>query len=287
MVGHALEQQRAYGFEVRPLVEEVEEAGVLLEDPEVLAPRGPHRVALAPLPVPHADVVQAGDGLRGEHGLVDHQRVFVDAFGEGEPMAGVELAAVHPVPHHGEHREVLGTLQGREHVGPRRGEQFAGGTDLHTVRPVRTHVVEEQDVRVPDPLQPVGDGLQGALGQGVVTVQEEQVVPGRTLRTQIAGLAYAPVLVEVNGPHPAVPCRVFVEYAPTGIRRVVVDGDDLEVGERLLQDGVQTRAQVTLNPVHRNDKAYPGVRRVLRVTHAWGFLGSGGVAHDSSPHIST
>ncbi len=255
---HPLEEQGPHRLQVGAPVEELEEPLVLVEDGEVLAPGRPHGVALPALPVVDADVVQARDALRGQHRGVDEQGVLVDAVGEDEPVVGVEVPPVEAVPHHREHAEVLGTFQNAEHVGAGRAEHVARRAPLDLAPPVGAGVVDEQHIRVPGNGQALGHRLERALGEGVVAVEEEDVVAAGLGGADVARVADAAVLLQVDGHDATVAGGVLVDDPAAGVRGAVVHGDDLEVGEGLPEDRVEALAQVALHLVDGDDDADAG-----------------------------
>lgn len=206
----------------------------------------------------HADPVQDGHGLRRQQGGVGPGGVLVEAGREGEALALHVLTAVGLVPHHHQHAEEGGPVgeaeAGRalfaEAVGEAVADQLAG--------PVGARVVVDEDVRGAGGLQSVGDGLQGARGEGVVAVEEDQIVAGRPGQARVAGRPQAEVVRQVHGGDPGVAGGVVVDDRTAGVRGGVVDHDQFEIRVRLGQDRVQTLLEVRLDLVRGHDDAEPG-----------------------------
>ncbi len=239
-------------------VDEREDPVVLVEDVEVLAAGGGQDVALAPLPVVDAHLVEDGDRTGGHQHRIGPRGVLVVAGWEGEPLGLDELAAVRLVPDDHEDFQQTGPVGEGESGGTRLGEIPGEGVAHALARPVRTGVVVDQDVRLPGPRDPVGDGPQGAGGEGVVTVQEDQVVAGGLCDPGVTGEAEAHVLRQVQGPHPAVAGGEPVDDGAAGIGGAVIHRDDLEVRIGLAQHRVQALVQIRLNPVRGHDDTEPG-----------------------------
>lgn len=239
----------------------------------MLASRSAHGVSPAALAVLDTDVIESGDALGGEHGLVDHQGVLVDAVREHEAVVDVEVAAVGAVPHDGEHGEELRTFQRREHACAGALQHLGGRARLDTVVPVGADVVEQQDVGAACEFTAFSHRLKCAVGEGVVAVQEEDVCAARSEGADVSGLSYAVVLFQVHWYDAPVQARVLVKYAAAGVGRVVVDRDNFEVVERLGENGVQTCSQVSLNLVDGDDHAERRFGILIRDGHALELLG--------------
>ncbi len=233
VVDHPAEQHRAPPGEFGVLVDVREDPVVLLEDVEVpRADRAEDR-APAPLPVVHAHPVQGRDRLRRHQDRVRPGRVLVVAGREGEALLGDELPAVRLVP--GDHQQ---PQQARPVRQPERRRALLGeqGRDLVAdllAGPEGPRVVVDQDVRLAGLLQPAGDRVQGVGGEGVVAVQEDQVVAGGLRDTGVARGPQPLVLGKVHGTYALVAGRELVDDRAARVRRAVVDGDQFEIGIRL------------------------------------------------------
>lgn len=238
--------------------EVAEDPVVLVEDVQVAAAGGGQDRAGAPLAVVHADPVQDGDGLGGQQRGVGPGGVLVEAGRELQALALHVLAAVRLVPHDHQHAE-----QGRAVGEPEAGRSLLGQPVREAVAhelpgPEGARVVVDEDVRGAGVLEPVGDGPEGAGGERVVAVEEEQVIAARPGQTRVAGRAQAEVVRQVHGGHPGVAGRVLVDDRTAGVRGGVVDRDQFQIRERLGQDRVQGLLEVRLNLVRGHDDAEPG-----------------------------
>lgn len=218
VVEHPPEHHRSPDGEFGARVDEGEDPVVLVEDVEVPPGRGGEDVAAAPLPVADADGVQHGDRPGGHQHRVGPGGVLVVARREGEPARLDELAPVRLVPDDHQDLEQFGPVGepegGRSGLGQVLGEGVA-----HTLaRPVGPRVVVDQDVGAAGGLQTVGDGLERLGGEGVVGVEEEQVVPGRPGHPGVAGGAEAGVARQVDGADPGVAYGVLVGDRAAGVR---------------------------------------------------------------------
>ncbi len=239
-------------------VEPGEQFLVAFDGDEVVAPGCGDGAAPPPLAPGDAHLVQHRDAPGGQQAPVRVRDVFVRAVGEGQPLSCPVLAAHRAVPRGGLHAEHVGTLDGVEHRVPRRfqeGAVAAGPPPLPDVRPI---VVPQQDVRLAARPQPCVDGGQRAGGQRVVAVEEEQVVATGRRGTGVAGRARAARAALVQGGQARVAERVLVDDGAGGVRRAVVDGDQLHVPVGLLQYGVQAGAQEALDAAGGDDDAEAG-----------------------------
>ncbi len=258
VVGHAAVEHRPPAGRLRVRLQEREDPVVLLEDVQVALARRPQDAAPPALPVADADPVQGGDGVRRQQDRVGPRRVLVVAGREGEALALGELPPHRLVPGH--HQQ----LQQPRPVGePERrralfGEVPGGLVADRVARPERARVVVDQDVRLPGLLHPVGDGPQGVRGEGVVAVEEDQVVAARPLHPGVAGGAEALVLGQVHGAYARVAGRELVEDRAAGVRRAVVDRDQFEIRIGLRQHRLQALVQIRLNLVRGDDDTEPG-----------------------------
>lgn len=258
MLGHPPVHGRPPALQLRAGGEVAEDPLVLVEDVEVAAGGGGQDRAGAALAVVDADPVEDGQGLGGQQCRIGPGGVLVEAGREREALALHVHAAVRLVPHHHQHAEEGGAVgeaeAGRalfaEAVREPVADQFAG--------PEGAGVVVDQDVGGARGLEPVGDGLEGAGGQGVVAVEEEHVVAARAGQTRVAGRAQAEVVRQVHGGDPGVARRVLVDDRAAGVRGGVVDRDQLQIRVRLGQDRVQALLEVRLNLVRGHDDAEPG-----------------------------
>lgn len=258
VVEHPAEHHRPPQGEFGARVDEREHPVVLVEDVEVLLAGGGEDVAAPPLPVGDADGVQHRDRPGRHQHRVGPGGVLVVAGREGEPLGLDERATVRLVPDDHEELQQLGAVGEPEEGGP--GLVEMGGQDVaHTAaRPVRAGVVVHQDVGSAGRVDPVGDDLERVRQQGVVTVEEDQVVAGGPAHPGVAGRPQAGVAGEVQGGDARVPAGVLVGDRPTGVGGAVVDHDDLVVLEGLGQHGIQTRVQIRLDPECGHDDGEPG-----------------------------
>ena len=232
-----------------------ENAVVLVEDVEVLATDGTEDVAaLASLPVEDARAVEHRQAVRSYQGGVRPGGVLVITGRELEAVPGDEVASVCLVPYDLQQVQQLGPVRQREDRGAGLGEQVGALVRQAPAVPVGARVVEDQDVGVVRRVEPPRDGTQGAGRKGVVAVQEQQVVTGRLFDADVAGAAEAHILTEVQDAHARVATGELVHDLAGTVRRAVVDGDDLEVGEVLLQYGVDALPDVSLHVVGRHDE---------------------------------
>ncbi len=258
VVDHAPEQHRPPALEVRAGVQVGEDAVVLVEDVEVAAAGGAEDAAPAPLPVVDADPVERRDRPGRHQHRVRPGRVLVVAGREGEPLPFDEVPAVGLVPDHHQHLQQarpVGEAEGRGSLlGQPRRLLVAHGL----ARPERARVVVHQDVRVAGLPQPVGDRPQRVRGEGVVAVEEDQVVAGGPLHPGVAGPAEPHVLRQPHRPYAGVAGRVLLDDRAAGVRRAVVDRDQLQVGVGLREDRFQAGGQVRLYRVRGDDDTEPG-----------------------------
>ncbi len=258
VVQHAPEYHRSPQGEFGAGVDEGEDPVVLVEDVEVLLAGGREDVAAPPLPVGDADGVEDRDRPGRHQHRVGPGGVLVVAGREGEPFGLDERAAVRLVPDDHEEAQQFGAL----------GEPEAGGSVLVEVGaedvadaaagPVRTGVVVHQDVGLAGRVDAVGDGLERVRQQGVVAVEEDEVVAGGPGHPGVAGRAQPGVARQVESGEAVVPAGVLVGDRPAGVGGAVVDHDDLVVLEGLGQYRVQTRVQIRLDPERGHDDGEPG-----------------------------
>ncbi len=278
VVHHAPEQHRPPPRQFGPLVEEREDPVVLLEDVEVPFAGGAQDAALPPLPVVHADPVERRDRLRGHQHRVRPRRVLVPTGREGEPLLLDELPPVRLVPGHHQQpqqpRPVLQTERGRALLGELQGRLVAD----RLARPVGARVVEDQDVRIAGLLQPVRDRAQRVRREGVVAVEEQQVVAARVRHAGVAGAAQADVLGQVNGEHARVAGGELVDDRPARVRRAVVDDDQFQIGTGLGEHRFEALVQVRLNLVRGDNDTEPGQEAIHRSARAFGPGTAGGVS---------
>lgn len=253
------------------LVQIGEYAFVLVEYIEMLAADGAEGLsALAPLPVEHADAVEQRDAFRRDQGGVRPGNVLVGPGREAETVRLDEIATVGLVPDDLRQIEQCGPLRQGEHRGLGAAEEVRPPVGQQPAVPEAARVVVDQDVGVVGRVEASGDAAQRSGRQGVVTVEEEQVVAGRQFDPGITGVAQPHVLGQVEYAHPGVALRVLVEDGAGAVRRAVVHGDDLEVGEVLLQHGVEALPDIPLHVVRRHDECQsrhpsPVQRAVCRV----------------------
>jgi hypothetical protein len=239
-------------------VEVGEDSVVLLEDVEVLSAVGTEDVAVATLPVVVADMVEQSDPLRGDHGRVRPRDVLVEPDREAEAVLLDEVASVGLVPHDHEQGEQLRALLDGEDVRAGRAEQVAEDVAGDAAVPVGAGVVEDEDVRVGGLGKPVGDRAQRARRQRVVPVDEQEVLARGVRHPRVAGLTQADVLIQVDHLDPGIGVGVLVEDLVRAVRRLVIDGDQLEVGEVLVEYRVEAFPQVGPHVVYRDDDAESG-----------------------------
>jgi hypothetical protein len=115
-------------------------------------------------------------------------------------------------------------------------------------------VVDEEDLGFAG-TQRRGHGLQRSGGEPVVAVDEPDVSTGGLIEAGVTGVTVADVVIDMDDPEPGVTFGVLIEDARTMVGGVVVDRDDLDVAEGLLEDGVQTLAEISVNAVYRNNYA--------------------------------
>lgn len=259
MVDHLAEQRAAPFGEFLVRVDVVEDPPVLVEDVEVLAAdRLEDVAALAPLPVVHADPVQQGDPFGGDQGAERPGRVLVVPGREGEPGAGDEVAPVRLVPDDLEQVEQLRTVGEGEHVRAGVAEQVRPLIAADSAVPVRTGVVVDEHLGVVGGVEAVRYRGERTLRQGVVTVQEQDVVALRPFHPGVARASQPHVLGEVHHVDARVVPRVLVEDGPRTVRRAVVHCDELEVHVVLAEHRIEALGQVALHLVHRDDEGEPG-----------------------------
>jgi hypothetical protein len=258
VVQHPAVDDRAPACQFRVGVEEGEDPVVLVEEVEVLERGGGEGVAPAALPVEDAHLVEGGEGGRRHQHGVGPGGVLVVAGREGETVPFDELAAVRLVPGHHQDAQQSRTVGEGEGGGALLvqlpGELVAFGL----ARPERPGVVEDQDLGRVRLLEPVGDGLERPGGEGVVAVQEEEVVAPGVRHAVVAGIARPAVLRKVQRPYARVPGGVLVDEVAARVRRTVVHRDHFEVVEGLGQHRVQALLQVFLDLVGGHDHAEPG-----------------------------
>jgi hypothetical protein len=92
----------------------------------------------------------------------------------------------------------------------------------------------------------------------VVAVEEDEVVAGRLCQTGVAGAAEALVLGEMDGAYAGVAGRELVDDRAAGVRRAVVDRDQLQIGIRLGEHRFQAFVQVRLDLVRGDNDTEPG-----------------------------
>ncbi len=219
VVDHLAEQRCAPLRELGVGVDVVEDPAVLVEDVEVLAAdRLQDVAALAALAVHHADPVQHRDALGTDHGAERPGGVLVVAGREGQFVTEDEVPAVGLVPDDLQQVQQLrpfGEGEGLRSVGL---EQLGALVGADPAVPVAAGVVVDEDLGVPGGFQPLGYRAQRALGQSVVTVQEEYVIALNLLHARIARTPQPHVLREVNHVNARVPLRVFVENGARAVR---------------------------------------------------------------------
>ncbi|PPS69291.1 hypothetical protein BZZ08_07315 [Streptomyces sp. MH60] len=294
VVGHAAVQDRPPAGQLiarlrmclHAGLEEREDAVVLREDVQVPLARRAQDAAPQPLPVVDADPVQGGHGPRRHQDRVRPRRVLVVARREGEALALGELPPHRLVPGH--HQQ----LQQPRPVGqPERRRallgEVRGGLVAHRLAgPVRARVVVDQDVRLAGLLDPVGDAAQRVRGEGVVAVEEDQVVAARPVHPGVAGGAQPLVARQAYDADARVQGRELVGDRAAGVRRAVVDHDHLEVRVRLGQHRLQARVQIRLHLVRGNDDTEPGhgdIHRSAGSVRAFGPATAGGATWLRSP----
>lgn len=258
VVRHVVVEEAAPPLQLRPLPDEPEQPLVLGEHLEVLPARRAHRVALAALAVGHADPVDERDRAGRPQRLVDDHRVLVEAGGEGEAALAEEVEAVRLVPHDREQVEQFGAFGDGEDLRAGRAEHLRVPVALHRAVPVGARVVEQHDVGAVGGVDALGDRPQRARCVAVVAVQEEQVLAPRQPRAVVAGRADTAVDRQMHRHHPLVAGRELVDDRRTPVRGAVVDDDHLEVAVRLVEDRLQTGAQVALHVVDGHDDAEAG-----------------------------
>lgn len=212
----------------------------------------------AALAVVDADPVEGGDRPRGHQDRIGPGGVLVVAGREEEAPLLDEGTPVRLVPGDHEELEDLGPVGERE-----RGRSVLRETVRVLIahglaRPVRAGVVVDEDVGAAGLLDAFRDRLERARCEGVVAVEEEDVVAGGVFEARVAGPAEPHVLPQTHRPHPLVPRRELVGDRPARVRRAVVDRDHLKIGTRLFQDGFEARVQVGLHLVHGDDDTEPG-----------------------------
>ncbi len=258
MVDHAAEQHRPPALQAGVRVEVGEDPVVLAEDLEVPLAGGVQDASGAPLPVVHAHPVEGGDRPRRHQHRVRPRGVLVVAGREGEALPLDELPPVRLVPGHREQAEQPGPVGEGERRRAVLGEPVGDLVAHGLAGPVGAGVVVDQDVGVAGLLQPVGDGEQRVRGEGVVAVQEHQVVAGRAGHARVAGRAQADVGRQMHRPHPRVLGRELVDHSSAGVGRAVVHGDQFEIRVRLGQHRLQALAQIRLNLVRGDNDTEPG-----------------------------
>ncbi len=271
VVRHAVEQQAAPVRQGGPGVEEGEDPVVLREDVEVLPARGAEDVAQAALAVVEADPVQGGQGGGGQQGRVGEGGVLVAAVREAELLPLHVVPAVGLVPDDHQQIQQTGPVVEREGGGAVLA-QLGGEPVAHggAVQP-EAGVVVDQHVRVAGALQPLGDRPQGVRGEGVVPVEEDQVVARRPLHARVAGRSEPGVALQVDGADPVVAGGELVDDRPAPVRGPVVDRDQLQVRVRLPEHRLQAGVQVRLDLVRGHDDTEPGQRHIQGVTGAVGL----------------
>lgn len=114
--------------------------------------------------------------------------------------------------------DVLGPVLEAEDVRARPLEQLRGLAGAAPAVPEGADVVEDEDVQVPDRVEPAGQCLQQAGGVAVVAVEEQDVVARRALESRVARPAQPHVLGQVYGLDPRVAGGVLVDDLTAGVR---------------------------------------------------------------------
>ena len=105
-------------------------------------------------------------------------------------------------------------------------------------------------------------GLDGVRLEGVVGVDEHQVLAAGRLRPSVAGRAQARVGLP-DDLDPPIPADVRLHDVDAPVRRSVVDQDDLELRVGLRDEAVEAGRQIALHTVDRDDQADQGAGTAL------------------------
>jgi hypothetical protein len=254
--GPVEDQPPQLGRDLGVPVEEGEDRVVLREGVGVLGRGGVGDRALALAPVEVAVPVEVAEAFGGEQQRIGDGDVLVVAASEADVQAQQEVAADDLVPDREDHLQQAGPLGEGEHLGDP-VEQPAPGVGLGAAVGVGAGEAGDQHVRA-EGGEPLGDGVDRALGQPVVAVDEPHVVAGRLGQSGLAGPSEAAVLREVQDGQPGVASGVGVQHDAAAVGRAVVHGDDLQpylLGDVDGEDRVQAARQVVGDAVHRQDEA--------------------------------
>ncbi len=212
-----------------------------------------------PAPVEDAQQADGGEALRPQVELPGEHAVLGGAQVRGEPQAGaaavgVEQAApVDPGPDEGvvHHRLHLGRRDGVprvEHLVPGAGR--GSFDDAFAARGL--HVVGADEVAA-QLLDGTDQIVQVAGRVPVVAVEEGDVVALGGLDAGVAGLGDAPVLLVAQQSGARQFAHRVVEDLRGGVRRAVVDQDELRPRARVVREAAQGVLRVVLNVVEGDD----------------------------------
>ena len=199
--------------------------------------------------------------------------VFVKGGGEGKPMVAIEAGPRQPRATH--------QIQAPRKISPPQAvqvvqvEALVVGPPLDLLsRPVlEAHPAEGHGVErlLHGPPMRL---FQACGSQPVVAVDEHQEPPPRPPQHLVPGRPQALVLL-MNDPQPAVAGGQPVEHLPRAVGRAVVDGDDLEIVERLPEQRpnalldpalhiIAGKADGNGNPTRRRLNKHPPTSKQLR-----------------------
>ncbi|GAA2530046.1 hypothetical protein GCM10010201_31780 [Pilimelia columellifera subsp. columellifera] len=251
-----------------------EDRGVLVEDLEMPGADGGGDPIGGTLPVVVADLVQDLDGLGGHEQRVTVGAVLVPAAAEGQPGAVEQLPADNLGPGRLGEPQQLRTL-GQPHRRGQAADDVGRALGDYAAIGVRLRMIDDEHVR-PVVTQLLRHLRDGARGEPIVGVDEPHVLAARLRQAGVAGRSEAAVDRQVQHPHAWVTARAIVEDRPASVRRGVVDGDDLKVGRRVGEDGVEAFVEVRRDAEHGNHHRQ---RRRLLGTHRRRRFPISGVHH--------
>lgn len=209
-------------------------------------------------PVEVADAVEHGQPAGGEQQRVGDGDVLVVAVAEAD-IEGFEVVAPYDLVPGGHDRleEVGPVVQGAGEPLRVAGEDLVPHVGLDAAVRVGAGEVAQQHVGVAGVREALVDGVDGALGQPVVAVDEPHVGAGGLGQPDVACPAEADVVRQVHDAHAQVAGGVVVEDRTAAVGGAVVDGDDLDGCPGAGQDRVEAAGQVALDSVGRHDEADP------------------------------
>ena len=233
------------------LLHTVEQFGVVLA-------RKVQPATLPPQQMPYDDRAQHRDPGGVQGGQAAEAEVGEVALGEDQSVLGEEGAPVDGAPRGQLDAGQLRCLDGGERALRGLRQQRGGRVGRLALPPGGALVLDVQDVDVARRGQPGVQGRQGARGEAVVAVEEQQIRAGRRPQPAVARPGQARRRRRVHRPHPRVPFGVPGGHGGGRHLGRVADRDQLEVAEGLGEDGVQRQGQPAGDPMGRDDDAEAG-----------------------------